>query len=64
MAQRSTLARIGRTGTKVSAQRQLHIYIEGKLKTRHYEDKDGAKRYVTEVIGEQLIMLDKAIENG
>ena len=46
------------------AQKYLHkgsyIYIEGKLKTRHYEDKDGAKRYVTEVIGEELIMLDKS----
>ena len=45
------------------AQKYLHkgstIYIEGKMKTRHYEDKDGTKRYVTEVIGEQLIMLDK-----
>jgi len=39
------------------------INIEGKLKTRHYEDKDGTKRYVTEVIGEQLIMLDKTIDN-
>ena len=46
------------------AQKYLHkgstVYIEGKLKTRHYEDKDGAKRYVTEVIGEELIMLDKS----
>ncbi len=35
------------------------VYIEGKLKTRHYEDKEGIRRYVTEVIAEQLIMLDK-----
>ncbi|WP_019989526.1 single-stranded DNA-binding protein [Rudanella lutea] len=35
------------------------IYLEGKLKTRHYDDKDGNRRYVTEIIGEQLIMLDK-----
>ena len=45
------------------AQKYLHkgsyIYIEGKLKNRNYEDKDGTKRYVTEIIGEQLIMLDK-----
>ena len=37
-----------------------HLYIEGKLKTRHFEDKDGAKRQVTEVIAEQMIMLDKS----
>lgn len=35
------------------------VYIEGKLKTRTYDDKDGNKRYVTEVVAEQLIMLDK-----
>ena len=34
-------------------------YVEGKLKTRSYDDKDGQKRYVTEVVAEQLIMLDK-----
>lgn len=34
------------------------IYLEGKLKTRSYEDKKGEKRYVTEVIAESFIMLD------
>lgn len=34
------------------------IYLEGKIKTRHYEDKDGIKRYVTEIIAEELMMLD------
>jgi single-strand DNA-binding protein len=38
------------------------VYVEGKLKTRSYEDKEGSKRYVTEVIAEQLIMLDKKTE--
>lgn len=36
-----------------------HIYLEGKLKTRSYEDKTGIKKYVTEIIGESFIMLDK-----
>jgi len=35
------------------------VYIEGKLKTRNYEDKEGVKRYVTEVVADQLIMLVK-----
>lgn len=35
------------------------IYVEGKLKTRSYEDKTGEKRYVTEIIAESFIMLDK-----
>ena len=40
-----------------------HRYLQkGSLvfiKTRHYDDKDGNKRYVTEIIADQLIMLDK-----
>jgi len=35
------------------------IYLEGKLKTRSYEDKSGDRRYVTEIIAESFIMLDK-----
>ena len=35
------------------------LYIEGKLRNRQYEDKDGQKKYVTEIVAEQLIMLDK-----
>lgn len=35
------------------------VYIEGKNRTRSYEDKQGVKRYVTEVVGEELILLDK-----
>lgn len=35
------------------------IYVEGKLKTRSYDDKEGIKRYVTEIVGDQIIMLDK-----
>jgi len=38
------------------------IYLEGKIKTRSYEDKEGNKRYVTEIIGESFIMLDKPDE--
>jgi len=35
------------------------VHIEGKNRTRSYEDKQGVKRYVTEVVGEEIIMLDK-----
>lgn len=37
------------------------VFIEGKLKTRSYDDKDGKKVYTTEIIAEQLILLDKPI---
>ncbi|AMC11434.1 single-stranded DNA-binding protein [Lutibacter profundi] len=33
------------------------IAIEGKLTSRSYEDKDGAKKYITEVVINELLML-------
>lgn len=41
-----------------------HIYMEGKIKTRSYEDKDGTKRYVTEIIADSFIMLDKSTSSA
>lgn len=35
------------------------IAIEGKLTTRSYETKEGEKRYVTEIIANELLMLSK-----
>ncbi|WP_299128510.1 single-stranded DNA-binding protein [uncultured Winogradskyella sp.] len=35
------------------------IAIEGKLTTRSWEDKDGVKRYTTEVVCNELLMLSK-----
>jgi len=34
------------------------VYIEGKIQTRSYDDKNGVKRYMTEVVADDLIMLD------
>ena len=34
------------------------VYIEGKLKTRKWTDKDGVERYTTEIIANELQMLD------
>ncbi|MCF6212606.1 MAG: single-stranded DNA-binding protein [Flavobacteriaceae bacterium] len=33
------------------------VAIEGKLTTRSYDDKDGNKRYITEVVCNELLML-------
>ncbi len=33
------------------------VYVEGRIQTRKYTDKDGIERYLTEVIGERLQML-------
>lgn len=38
------------------------VFIEGKLKTRGYDGKEGIKKYATEIIAEQLILLDKKTE--
>lgn len=36
------------------------IYIEGKLQTRSWEDRDGNKRYTTEIVANTMQMLDSA----
>ena len=50
------------------AQKYLHkgslVYIEGRLKTRSWEDKDGNKKFATEVVGDNLIMLDKRTDGA
>lgn len=34
------------------------VYIEGRLATRKWTDKDGQDRYTTEVVAQDMIMLD------
>ena len=38
--------------------------MEGSLRTRAWEDKEGNKRTVTEVLGERLTMLDSKKEEA
>ncbi|HUB33395.1 MAG TPA: single-stranded DNA-binding protein [Bryobacteraceae bacterium] len=33
------------------------VYVEGRLQTRSYDDKDGQKRYMTEVVADDLVLL-------
>ena len=35
------------------------LYIEGKLRNRQYDDKEGNKKYVVEIDAVELVMLDK-----
>jgi len=35
------------------------IYVEGKLKTRKWTDKDGAEKYTTEIVAEEMKLLGK-----
>ncbi len=36
------------------------VYIEGRLQTRSWEDRDGNKRYTTEIVAQGMQMLDRA----
>ena len=39
------------------------VYIEGKLKTRSWQDQDGNNRYSTEIITDNLTMLGNSNSN-
>ena len=40
------------------------VYVNGRLQTRSYEDRDKVKRYVTEVVIDDLILLGGGSERG
>lgn len=40
------------------------VYIEGKIQTRSYDDRDGNKRYTTEIVADQMQMLGRAGDDG
>ncbi len=39
------------------------LYIEGKIRTRSYDDREGNKRYITEIIGDNMQLLGKKSDN-
>ena len=39
------------------------VYMEGKLQTRNWEDKDGIKRYTTEVVCDMFTMLGRKMDS-
>ena len=49
------------------AERILHkgaqIYVEGRLQSRSWEDKEGNKRHVTEVVADNLLLLSSRQRN-
>ena len=40
------------------------VYVEGRLRTHSYDDKDGKKVYATEVVAEEVILLGGRGEGG
>jgi single-strand DNA-binding protein len=40
------------------------LYIEGRIRTRSWDDKDGNKRYTTEIIGDNMQLLGKRMDES
>ena len=40
------------------------IYLEGRLQTRNYDDKDGNKKWITEIVCDRFLMLGRKEETG
>jgi single-strand DNA-binding protein len=40
------------------------VYIEGRLRTREWDDKDGNKRRTTEIVASQMVLLGSRSEGG
>ena len=41
----------------------MQIYLEGKIRSRTWDDKEGNKRYTTEIVGDSFTILGKKEEN-
>jgi len=39
------------------------LYIDGKIRTRTYDDKDGNKKYITEIVADTMQMLGSREQN-
>jgi len=39
------------------------VYLEGKIRTRTWEDKEGKKRYTTEIIADNILLLGSGREH-
>jgi single-strand DNA-binding protein len=52
---RVTLWRSEKLAEYLTKGKQVHV--EGRLQTRQYDAKDGSKRYVTEIVAENVILL-------
>lgn len=56
----SPLAEIAENYLKKGSQ----VYIEGKISNRSYEDKDGVKKYISEVVGRDITLLGRAPDSA
>ena len=40
------------------------VYVEGRITTRSYDDKEGQKRYITEIVGQSMTLLGGRPSSG
>jgi single-strand DNA-binding protein len=45
--------------TEKTVKKGAQVYIVGKIKTRSYVDKDGNNKYITEILADAMLLLDK-----
>lgn len=50
--------------TEKYVKKGMQLYIEGRLRTRSWDDKDGNKRYTTEVVADTMKMLSRKDDNN
>jgi single-strand DNA-binding protein len=50
--------------TEKTVKKGTQVYIIGKIKTRSYVDKDGNNKYITEILADTLMVLDKKQGTG
>lgn len=50
--------------TETYIKKGMQIYIEGQIRTRNWEDKEGVKRYTTEIFASTIQMLGRKAENA
>jgi single-strand DNA-binding protein len=55
-----SLAEVAEKTIKKGAQ----VYIVGKIKTRSYVDKDGVNKYITEILADAMLLLEKKQSPG
>ncbi len=42
----------------------MQLYIEGRIRTRSWDDRDGNKRYTTEIVADNMQMLGKRSDDS
>jgi single-strand DNA-binding protein len=47
----------GRNGRPVPEERAARVYVEGRIRTNKWQDKDGNERYTTEIVANDMKML-------